>query len=762
VYKLLKRAGATPGAPAATWLATLKSAMTLHRLMREVDPSFQEQLLRYQDRRGGGGGADGGPLLSLLNLDRYNDAASRETWDYSSWIRAYGSYLDERLSCFRAIRFDPESDGQAPAAQRAQQLQRAYREQQQQGGYVMQQTGGFPLQPTGYYGAMPALQPTGGSGHGNGNGYYGQQQQQGAYGSGGNGNGFGAGAPPPFGQQPQNLPPHVQQQLHDNDQRQNQQQQQLRTDLKSCDTPQLLGALPHVQRLLARMLACRPEGAAARHPVPLTSAAWVLRESRAVYRAASEGVMNLADKYFELGRDDALRALELYKRHVELSDQLSGWFGVLRQNPALSRAIAFPTLQPLPADFLTAMEEYARDAPLEGGPGTQMSPRTAAAAREALAALELPAADDDDAAAAAAALAEEEEAARRADEEAAMETVQEEEEEEEEGGEGAVGEGEAAAAAAEEEQQEPPPPPPPAPDLLSFDDEPAPAAEAAAEAAAAAAAAPAEPASELDALASGMVGGAAVAAGVAAGAGAAADGFGDAPPAFGAGAPQQQPQPPPPPQMYGAPPYGYQPTGPYGAPPAPYGAPYYPQYAPTGGDPAYYGAGGGWPAAGPTGGVPPPGPPGSMALVPVAPMGAAPMYGAPGGYPPPPYAGATGVNPYVPGLGPQGVVGGAGAGAGAAAGGASNPFNPFASAGGGGGATGGGGSAQPGPSRLTGQRLTNDPLNELTDQLFAAPAAPASPGTATAKGPSMRAMNATGARESASNGNGNGGGGPAA
>ena len=46
-----------------------------------------------------------------------------------------------------------------------------------------------------------------------------------------------------------------------------------------------------------------------------TSASWVLKESRAVYKAASEGVMNLADKYFEMERAQALQGLELYKDH---------------------------------------------------------------------------------------------------------------------------------------------------------------------------------------------------------------------------------------------------------------------------------------------------------------------------------------------------------------------------------------------------------------------------------------------------------------
>jgi hypothetical protein len=38
-----------------------------------------------------------------------------------------------------------------------------------------------------------------------------------------------------------------------------------------------------------------------------TASNWVLRESKAVYRAASEGVINLADKFFEMDKADAMR-----------------------------------------------------------------------------------------------------------------------------------------------------------------------------------------------------------------------------------------------------------------------------------------------------------------------------------------------------------------------------------------------------------------------------------------------------------------------
>ena len=45
----------------------------------------------------------------------------------------------------------------------------------------------------------------------------------------------------------------------------------------------------------------------------IVNAARVLEDVRAVYKLVCEGVMNLADKFFEMERNDAIRGLELYK-----------------------------------------------------------------------------------------------------------------------------------------------------------------------------------------------------------------------------------------------------------------------------------------------------------------------------------------------------------------------------------------------------------------------------------------------------------------
>ncbi|KAG6533738.1 hypothetical protein ZIOFF_007613 [Zingiber officinale] len=65
------------------WTVALKALIVIHRTMREGDPTFREELLSYS-RRG--------------------------TWDCSAWVRTYANYLEERLECFRILKYDIESE----------------------------------------------------------------------------------------------------------------------------------------------------------------------------------------------------------------------------------------------------------------------------------------------------------------------------------------------------------------------------------------------------------------------------------------------------------------------------------------------------------------------------------------------------------------------------------------------------------------------------------------------------------------------------
>ncbi|KAF3792165.1 putative clathrin assembly protein [Nymphaea thermarum] len=81
------------------WAVALKTLIVIHRSLKEVDPTFREELINYSRSRG-----------HILNLSHFKDDSSPSAWDYSSWVRTYALYLEERLECFRILKYDVETE----------------------------------------------------------------------------------------------------------------------------------------------------------------------------------------------------------------------------------------------------------------------------------------------------------------------------------------------------------------------------------------------------------------------------------------------------------------------------------------------------------------------------------------------------------------------------------------------------------------------------------------------------------------------------
>ncbi|KAI4380262.1 hypothetical protein MLD38_006473 [Melastoma candidum] len=80
------------------WNVALKTLIVIHRTLREGDPTFREELLNYSQR---------GHILQISN---FKDDSSPLAWDYSAWVRTYALFLEERLECFRVLRYDIETE----------------------------------------------------------------------------------------------------------------------------------------------------------------------------------------------------------------------------------------------------------------------------------------------------------------------------------------------------------------------------------------------------------------------------------------------------------------------------------------------------------------------------------------------------------------------------------------------------------------------------------------------------------------------------
>ena len=112
----------------------MKTLLVIHRALREVDPTFREELINYGRSRSHmlnmayfkDDSSAGGTNLhfhtstiiyilyvkdDFVNLSRFVcSLLVCSAWDYSAWVRTYALYLEERLECFRVLKYDVESD----------------------------------------------------------------------------------------------------------------------------------------------------------------------------------------------------------------------------------------------------------------------------------------------------------------------------------------------------------------------------------------------------------------------------------------------------------------------------------------------------------------------------------------------------------------------------------------------------------------------------------------------------------------------------
>ncbi|KAJ8767391.1 hypothetical protein K2173_017435 [Erythroxylum novogranatense] len=130
--------------------------------------------------------------------------------------------------------------------------------------------------------------------------------------------------------------------------------------IRNLETPELLNHLPALQEVLFRLVACRPEGAALHTPLVHYALIMVAADSAGLSMAISGGIHNLVDKYFDMQRKDAIKALEIYRRSGNQAKSLGQYYDICRIMPS-ARGQNFVSIEQPPDSFLSSMDAYVTD-----------------------------------------------------------------------------------------------------------------------------------------------------------------------------------------------------------------------------------------------------------------------------------------------------------------------------------------------------------------------------------------------------------------
>ncbi len=87
----------------------------------------------------------------------------------------------------------------------------------------------------------------------------------------------------------------------------------------------------------------------------------VVGDSFKLYKAISEGIINLADKFYDMDYINAMRAMEIYNEAIQGGNALKQYHSKIQTLPPVKREIQFPVLEIPPTSFIEAMEERIQE-----------------------------------------------------------------------------------------------------------------------------------------------------------------------------------------------------------------------------------------------------------------------------------------------------------------------------------------------------------------------------------------------------------------
>ncbi|CAK9263988.1 unnamed protein product [Sphagnum jensenii] len=235
------------------WIVALKCLTLAHRLICEGDPSFELELKNAGSRRG----------MRMLNLSHFKDDTHSNSWDYSSFVRTYALFLDEKL----------DFDGGG-----------SYRDRRSRGD----------------------------------------------------------------------------DDDDDDDDDSSPGEKEPSLAEKEASILHLLEKLPALQKLMDRILGCRPTGAAKMNRVVQIALYPLVKESFHLYSSITEGTTILLDGFFDLEQPNRIAAFEIYNRSAKQGDELRSFY-VMCKEFGIGRSSEYPSVDKISQEHLDTLEDFLRN-----------------------------------------------------------------------------------------------------------------------------------------------------------------------------------------------------------------------------------------------------------------------------------------------------------------------------------------------------------------------------------------------------------------
>ncbi|KAL9663192.1 hypothetical protein QQ045_028031 [Rhodiola kirilowii] len=132
------------------------------------------------------------------------------------------------------------------------------------------------------------------------------------------------------------------------------------TPLQEMKPERIFAKMGHLQRLLDRVLACRPTGMAKNCRLVLVALYPVVRESYQLYADICEVLAILLDKFFDMEYPDCVKAFSAYASAAKQIDELIQFYNWCK-DVGVARTSEVPDVQRITDKLLETLEEFLKD-----------------------------------------------------------------------------------------------------------------------------------------------------------------------------------------------------------------------------------------------------------------------------------------------------------------------------------------------------------------------------------------------------------------